>query len=48
MGSFAKGMMCAEMEKNKTARHPGKFNKDGEKGAEKEVAGNKSSEGSCS
>lgn len=34
MGSFAKGMMSAEMERNKNARHSGKFNKDGEKGAE--------------
>lgn len=41
MHSFAKGMMCAEMEKNKNARYSGKFNKDEEKGAEKKVAGNK-------
>lgn len=45
MDSQAKGMMCAEMERDENARHAGKFNEAAEKGAEKQVAGNKSSKG---
>lgn len=37
--------MCAEMEGDENTTHSGKFNEAGKKGAEEQVAGNKSSKG---